>query len=186
MTDLSGIVHQLSIGPGGFPNHPVESAEVTKEGVVGDKVRHPKIHGRPDQAICLYSLEDLEKIKEKGFDLFPGAVAENITTEGIDFNLVRVGDVYQIGGVAAQITNYRTPCGNLEKEYGNGLNSHMWDERSKKYDYSSELWGMTGFYARIIKPGQINQGDSIVRITQGPDSCSKEYVDELKELSAKF
>ena len=43
----------------------------------------------------------------------------------------------------------------------------MFDERVKNNDYAAPKWGMTGFYAEVLQPGKVQQGDTIERIIEG-------------------
>ena len=123
---MRGRLYQINIGSGGVPKHPVREVEVLLEKVTGDDWNwsHEKIqengkpgkHGGQGKAICLYSAECLERLKKQGFQVFPGALGENFTTEGIDYHLIRIGDVYKVGSeVQICITSIRTPCSTIEK-----------------------------------------------------------------------
>lgn len=173
-----GRLHQINIGNGGVPKRPVEEVQVSLDRVIGDDWNwsHEKIqangkpgkHGELGKAICLYSIECLERLKKQGFQVFPGALGENFTTEGIDYATVRIGDVYQVGSeVQIRITSIRTPCSTIENAYGKGISSAMCDERVKKCDYASPRWGMTGFYAEVLQPGKVQQGCTVERILEG-------------------
>ncbi len=170
-----GKLHQINIGSGGVPKQRVCVAEVTVERVLGDDWNwsHEKIqpngklgkHGGKTQAVCLYSLECLEKLKASGLEVFPGALGENFTTEGIDYHSVRIQDIYRVGPeVQICITKIRSPCLTIVKAYGQDILSAMCDERVKQCDYSSPKWGMTGFYAEVLQPGFVREGDNIVKI----------------------
>ena len=115
---MSGIIYQLNIGSGGVPKLPVPQARVTRERIEGDdwnwavnKIQlnnKPGGHGGSLQAICLYSLECLARLRGQGFPVFPGALGENFTTQGIDYSQVRTGDTYQVGSVVQiRITRLR-------------------------------------------------------------------------------
>ena len=119
-------------------------------------------HGGSGKAVCLYSLECLERLKESGFAVFPGALGENFTTEELDYHAVKLGDVYQVGAeVQIRITKIRAPCGTIAAAYGKDITSAIWDERVKKCDYTALKWGMTGFYAEVFQAGRVLQNDAM-------------------------
>ena len=76
---MTGSVVQLSISRGGVPKHPILLANVTPLGIAGDHQAHPEIHGGPDQALLIVSSEAIDEINAKGYNLYPGALGENIT-----------------------------------------------------------------------------------------------------------
>ena len=59
-------VFQINISDGGVPKLPVQSVEVTADGLAGDRQRNLKYHGGPDRAVCLYSLERLLALQDQG------------------------------------------------------------------------------------------------------------------------
>ena len=63
-----------------------------------------------------------DELREKGFDILPGQMGENITTRGIDLlGLLSTDTVLKIGNTAAiQITGLRNPCVQLD-EFKQGL-----------------------------------------------------------------
>ena len=178
---MSGIIYQLNIGSGGVPKLPVPQARVTRERIEGDdwnwavnKIQlnnKPGGHGGSLQAICLYSLECLARLRGQGFPVFPGALGENFTTQGIDYSQVRTGDTYQVGSVVQiRITRLRQPCGTIRTVYspgakrGEGIESAMWDAQIKQGDVMSPKWGMTGFYAEVLVEGTVKKWDRIEKI----------------------
>lgn len=70
MTDI-GRVAQINVSPGGVPKLPVASAQVTAQGLVGDRQKNLKYHGGPDRALCLWSLEVIETLLAEGHPIAP-------------------------------------------------------------------------------------------------------------------
>ena len=50
-------IFQINSSNGGVPKLPVQGAKVTSLGLEGDDHNNKELHGGPDKAICLYSLE---------------------------------------------------------------------------------------------------------------------------------
>ena len=70
-----------------MPKYAVPEGRVTLTRVAGDDWNDKKFHGLPGQAICLYSLELIAELTREGFPIFPGALGENFTTEGLEYPL---------------------------------------------------------------------------------------------------
>lgn len=134
-------------------------------GLEGDAHAHPRYHGGPQQALLLVSEEDLDALKAQGWPLFPGALGENLTTAGLDFRGVRIGQRYRAGEAIVEITKVRQPCGTLDV-YGAGIQSAVFDRAVKAGDAASPKWGLAGFYAAVIQPGWIRTNDIIVLLDQ--------------------
>ncbi len=156
-------VVQISISQGGVPKRAVSEAEVTPGGIVGDAWAHPQIHGGPGHAILLVTAEGIEELVTQGFPLFHGALAENITTLGLDRRSVRDGHRYRVGGVVLEISKRRAPCSTLNV-YGTGIQAAIFDAQMKAGDPESPRWGLSGFYASVIRTGLMRVGDSITLI----------------------
>jgi MOSC domain-containing protein YiiM len=143
---MAATLVQLSTSPGGMPKLSVPSARVTVAGVEGDWQRNRKYHGGPGRAICLYSSELYDWLKEQGFILEWGSLGENFTTAGIDLYELAPTQQLEIGQCVIEITAVREPCRSLSK----------WDSRLKKV-----IEGRSGWVAKVIREGRVAQGDAI-------------------------
>jgi MOSC domain-containing protein YiiM len=157
---VTPLVVQISISNGGVPKRAVPSAEVTRGGIVGDRWRHPQIHGGPRKAILLITAEGIAELSAQGFPLYPGALGENITTRGLDRGSFRLGQRYRIGEVVIELSEIREPCRTLNV-YGRGIQAAMYDAQTRARDPASLRWGLSGFYASVARPGVIRAGDAI-------------------------
>jgi MOSC domain-containing protein YiiM len=153
-------VVQISISQGGVPKRTVPSAEVTRGGIVGDRWRHPQIHGGPYKAILLITAEGIEELSAQGFPVYPGALGENITTRGLDRRSLRLGQRYRMGEVVIELSEIRVPCSTLNV-YGKGIQAAMYDAQTRAGDPASPRWGLSGFYASVVREGVIHDGDAI-------------------------
>ena len=160
---LTGSVFQLNISPGGIPKYAVAQGVLTPLGLEGDDHAHPQVHGGPQKAILLIGNEDIEHLKSLGYKVYPGALGENVTTTGIDFRQVRLGQRFRVGQTFIELTRVRVPCSTLDiyNDSGRRIQDAIFDERVKAGDPSSPRWGLSGFYARVIEPGIIYQNDII-------------------------
>ena len=162
---MTGSIIQINISPGGIPKRPIPEAMVTAEGIRGDRWSHPDIHGGPNQALLLITSEGIDELIEQGFPLFPGALGENLTTLGLDRRQMRIGQRYRAGEVFIELTKRRAPCATLNM-YGPGIQQAIFDTQVKAGDPSSLRWGLSGFYARVLRGGAIRPQDPIALIEQ--------------------
>ena len=162
---MTGSIAQINISRGGIPKLPVAEATVTHEGIVGDSWAHPHIHGGPKQALLLICSESIEELMAKGYPLYPGALGENLTTNGLDRRQMRTGQRYRIGEVLIELTKVRAPCNTLSV-YGAGIQAAIYDPQVKAGDPSSPRWALGGFYAAVLKPGAIREQDIITLVDQ--------------------
>ncbi len=154
------VIIQINVSAGGVPKWPVASGLITPLGVAGDAHAHPQIHGGPLQAVLLIAAETVDELKARGYPVFYGALGENLTTRGLDRRELRVGHQLRAGGAILEITKRRGPCTQLDV-YGPAIKQEIYDARVQAGDYTSPRWGMSGFYARVIRPGPVHPDDSI-------------------------
>jgi MOSC domain-containing protein YiiM len=138
---------------------------ITPLGLEGDAHAHPNIHGGPLQAILIVAAEVVEELTARGYPLFFGALGENLTTRGLDIRQLHIGDQVRAGGALLEITKPRGPCSTLDV-YGGSLQSEIYDRKVKERDPSSPRWGMSGFYARVIRPGPVQAEDIIAVVAK--------------------
>jgi MOSC domain-containing protein YiiM len=162
---MTGSILQINISPGGIPKRPIPDAIVTAEGIRGDRWSHPDIHGGPNQALLLITSEGIDELIEQGFPLFPGALGENLTTLGLDRRQMRIGQRFRAGEVFFELTKRRAPCATLNM-YGPGIQQAIFDTQVKAGDPSSLRWGLSGFYARVLRSGTLRSQDPIALIEQ--------------------
>lgn len=101
------------------------------------------IHGRPgsQRQVLLMDTETLEKL-----DVVPGAVKENITTRGIDFQKLAPGQMLRVGESVLEITIPCDPCPRMD-EIRMGL--------------QEILRGQRGWLCRVVTGGKIRPGDPV-------------------------
>ncbi len=148
----------LQIGPRstttGIYKSPVEAAQISTLGLVGDHVADQEHHGGPDQAVYVYSAEDYDWWMEQlGEALQPGTFGENLTFSSFGAEPVRIGDRFRVGLVLLEVSAPRIPCSTLAARM-NDL------EFVKKFRQAAR----PGFYARALGAGRVQQGDPIQKI----------------------
>jgi MOSC domain-containing protein YiiM len=157
---VTGSVIQVSVSRGGIPKRAIPSGQLTEAGVAGDAWRYP-FHGGRRQAILLVTIEGIDELVSQGFPLFAGALGENLTTRGLDRRELRIGHRLRAGEAAIELTKVRTPCATLDV-YGSGIQAAIYDARVPAGDPASQRWGLSGFYASVVRPGTVAAGDTIV------------------------
>ena len=159
-------IYQINISAGGIPKRPIDAGQITFNRMDGDGWNDRTHHGLPGQALCLFSLELIEALREEGYPLFPGALGENLTTRHLDFHTLRLGDIFAVGNEALiRITKVRVPCRTITV-YGEGIMRATYDERVQAGDVHSPKWGRSGYYAEVLREGWIRPGDPIIVHTQ--------------------
>ncbi len=150
---VKGRVVQINISPGGVPKLPVAAARVTPDGLEGDGHRDLEHHGGPERALCLFSLEQIRALQAEGHRVTPGAIGENLTLEGVDWERVQPGAVLELGEeVRIEITRYTSPCFNIEPSFAGGDFARVSQKRHP---------GWSRVYAKVLQPGPIRQGDPV-------------------------
>lgn len=111
---MSGRIFHLARSDGGAPKHSVSEGMVGELGLEGDRQKHTKFHGGPTRALCLYSLELIQKLQAEGHPIYPGSTGENVTISGIDWSTLATGTRLQLGpDVTVELTETADPCKNI-------------------------------------------------------------------------
>lgn len=151
-------VHQISVSDGGVPKKPVLEARVTEQGVEGDRQRNLKFHGGADRAVCLFSLDLIERLQDEGHPIDAGSSGENLTLAGLDWAQVLPGVRVSIGPeVRLEIMSYTVPCDHNARWFREGEYNRI----SQKHNP-----GWSRVYARVLSEGVVKSGDE-VRIESG-------------------
>jgi len=156
---MTGTLLQVNVSRGGIPKQAIPSGVLTSAGLDGDAWRYP-FHGGPRQAVLLVTAEGIDELVARGFPLFHGALGENLTTRGLDRRALRFGQRLRVGAATIELTRMRQPCATLNV-YGPGIQKAMYDARVVKGDPESPLWGLSGFYAKVVEPGTVRPGDTV-------------------------
>lgn len=148
MSEGEGRIVSVNVSRGGVPKRPVPEGIVTDLGILGDAVKHTKIHGGPERALCLYSLERIDALRLEGAEIFPGAIGENVTISGLDWDEVVPGTRLALGECEVEVTRYTTPC-STTAPYVN-------DDMKRFHQDHSPGWSRV--YARVVKGGRLAPG----------------------------
>jgi MOSC domain-containing protein YiiM len=153
MTDdrRAGRVHQVNVSRGGVPKVPVPQAVLAELGFLGDSVAQTRIHGGPDRAVCLYSLERIEALRAEGHPVFPGALGENVTISGLEWGDVAPRARLALGESLVEVTRYTTPCITTAPYVSGDMTRYHQEHRP----------GWSRVYARVLRAGTVRSGDEV-------------------------
>jgi len=149
----TGWIFQINASPGGVPKTALPQGEVTFSGLNGDRQRNLDVHGGPERALCLYSLELIIKLQKEGHPIFPGAAGENLTLTGLDWDLVIPAAQLRLGrDLTVEVTRYTSPCSNIAYAFKEQVFTRI---SQKVYP------GWSRAYVRVLHPGVILPGDLV-------------------------
>jgi MOSC domain-containing protein YiiM len=145
-------IFQINTSSGGLPKSGHPTAQVNISGLVDDQHRDMEHHGGPDRAVCLYSLELIQALQTEGHPVFPGAMGENITVVGSNWEHIKPGAKIKLGGqVILEVTAFTVPCNNLIPFFLKGDFSRVSQLKHP---------GWSRVYTRVLQAGPIQIGDT--------------------------
>ncbi|MEO0971890.1 MAG: MOSC domain-containing protein [Pseudomonadota bacterium] len=101
-------------------------------------------------------------------DFASGQFGENFTIEGVDEDLVYVGDVFRVGTALVEVSQPRIPCFKLALKMGiDGFEQTFLNS------------GRVGFYFRVLEPGTVGAGDSFTLVGRDPAGMSVRRMSSL-------
>ena len=126
-------------------------------GLGGDEQADLSVHGGPDKAIHHYPADHYPfwRTMTGGNPLLdaPGAFGENISTLGMIEREVCIGDRFRLGTALVETSQGRQPCWKLGHRLGDPAAVSL-----------VVTHGFSGWYYRVIEPGQVRAGDEIALI----------------------
>lgn len=148
-----GLLAHLNRGDGGVPKLPIEEAYVDWNGIEGDVQKTREHHGRPFQALCLWSTEVIDRLRVDGHPIFPGAAGENLTLSGLPWDEVRPGTRLRIGDVECEVWAYAVPCRQNARWFADGDFERIHHDRTP---------GTSRVYATVTRRGNLRVGSDVV------------------------
>jgi MOSC domain-containing protein YiiM len=147
---VRGVVARISTSGGGVPKQPTDRADVGFGGLAGDSQQNRRHHGRPWQAVCLWSAEVIEQLQAEGHPIGFGSAGENLTVRGLDWSLVSPGLRLQVGSAVLQVSSYAIPCVKNARWFSDGDFSRL------------SRPGGSRVYACVLAEGAVRAGDAVV------------------------
>ena len=130
-------------------------------------------HGGEHRAVFVYQIESYRYWQEqlKRTDFVNGQFGENFTVEGLPDDAVCIGDRYRIGTALFEVTQPRVTCFRI------GI--RMNEPRMAALLTSS---GRPGFYFRVLREGEVGEGDDIVKAAEAAERMTVTDVNALLYL----
>jgi hypothetical protein len=78
-------------------------------------------------------------------------MGENLSTDALEEDRVRVGDIWRLGSARLQVCQPRSPCWKIDERFGcDGMAAFIDAQR------------LTGWYWRVLTPGEVAPGDGLL------------------------
>ena len=148
-TSKTGTVVGIQVSTNSVPKTSIARGMVNYDGLDGDRQMARTHHGRPWQALCIWSDEVIAHHANAGHQIARGSAGENITVSQLDWAKVRPGATLEFGSVKTQITAYAIPCKKNARWFSDGDYQRL----------SHELGAVSRVYCLVTQPGDIAVGD---------------------------
>lgn len=139
----------------------LEGLGVQGDAHMGKTVKHrSRVKKDPTQPnlrqVHLIHKELFEELSQKGYQIQPGNMGENITTQNLDLLNLPKNTILKIGDNAqVQITGLRNPCKQLNDFQSGLMNELVFKDETGKIIRKSGIMGI------VLTSGVIKPGDSI-------------------------
>jgi MOSC domain-containing protein YiiM len=138
----------------GIAKQPLPAATVlwlSLGNLAGDGQADLSVHGGPDKAVYSYPSEHLAAWEaDLGVLLGPAPFGENLSTRGVTEEAVCVGDRWRWDEAILEVSQPRWPCFKLALYHGRA-----------DIQVRMRASGRTGWYLRVIEPGEVTVGSAI-------------------------
>lgn len=149
-----GRIAGLFASGGGVPKTPISRADVGYRGVEGDRQAARQHHGRVWQALCLWSVDVVDRLRREGHPIAIGNAGENVSIAGLDWTTLRPGTRLALGDqVLAEVSAYSTPCKKNAGWFLDGDFNRMSHDREA---------GISRVYASVLRDGALTPGDAVI------------------------
>lgn len=154
--------------------HPVTGPRMVRRlNVDGDGQGDLGGHGGENRAVLVYQLDSYRHwAREFGRDdLEPGLLGENLTVEGLPDDEVCIGDRYHVGDVVLEVTQPRVTCYRAGMRIGEPRMAALLVAHRRP-----------GFYCRVVTEGELEAGQEIEKVADGPERMTVAEIDALLYL----
>ncbi|WP_454743516.1 MOSC domain-containing protein [Cupriavidus necator] len=178
MNTLTTTIGRLFAGGTGYLDHEghrsgifkteiFDRVRVDSQGILGDEHADKRVHGGPEKAVHQYAAQNFVQIARRfprsASLLVPGSLGENISAPIFCETNVHIGDIFSVGTAIFQVSQPRSPCWKINHRFG--------EERMSVY--VAQEW-ITGWYYRVLVPGDIRPGDTMTLLERQTDRFSIE------------
>jgi MOSC domain-containing protein YiiM len=148
-----GTVTRVNVSDGGVPKHSVAEGVVGWRGLDGDRQADRKHHGRPFQALCLWSAEVIAELTIAGHPIAAGSAGENLTLSGVDWDSLRPGVHLMVGTALVELSYPAVPCKKQTRWFNDGDFTRISHDRNPHW---------ARWYGWVRQPGRVQAGDAVV------------------------
>lgn len=148
----SGTIARINTSGGGVPKIAVAETRLSRRGLDGDQQDDRRHHGRPWQALSLWSSEVIEALVAEGHPIAAGSAGENLTLSGLDWSSLHPGALLIIGDATCRLTAPAIPCAKNNRWFADGDSQRIRHERHP---------GWSRWYAEVLGPGEVATGDRL-------------------------
>lgn len=153
MVLATGSLASINVSSGGVPKRRINGAQVSRLGLQNDAQTDKVHHGGPDRAVSIYSVEKIVALQAEGHPIDTGTAGENLTVEGLVWELIVPGVRLRIGeSVLLEVTSFTSPCHKIRRAFI--------DERFIRISQKVHP-GWSRVYARVIDEGDLKTGDRV-------------------------
>lgn len=149
--DVEGILASINTSNGGVPKKAESTGEIGWRGLTGDRQHSRVHHGRPWQAVCLWSSEIIADLALAGHPIGAGSAGENLTLSGLDWADVRPGTTVAIGDCRLEISTFAIPCTQNARWFVDRDFTRIHHDRGP----------VSRVYAHVVQPGTVCTGDAV-------------------------
>lgn len=149
---MTGTIDSIQTSAGGVPKGAVTEAHIDVGGIAGDQHASRKHHGRPWQALCVFSTEVIDALRAEGHPITAGAIGENLTVSGLDWSRMRGGLTISVGDVSGLTSSPAIPCYKIADRFIDGDENRVSHARHP---------GWARWYSSVLHGGTIRPGDTI-------------------------
>ncbi|MEM6907098.1 MAG: MOSC domain-containing protein [Pseudomonadota bacterium] len=163
------------------------AVQVLETGLAPDEQADRRVHGGPEKALHLYPLDHHDfwraMVTDPALLDQPGAFGSNLAIRNVTEADVHIGDRFALGTAIVEISQPRQPCWKVDHRFG-----------TKGMTAKIVQTGRSGWYFRVLEPGEVAAGDHFTRLEIGDPKWSVARVftaliagkasrDELAELA---
>ena len=107
-------------------------------------------------ALMILSMDIIQNLNQEGWPVKPGDLGENLTLSNMNYSMISPMQQFRIGEVEIEISFRCDPCMTLKhlSYIGNG----------KIKNFIKTLVNRRGWYAKVLKSGQIRKGSLVTKI----------------------
>jgi MOSC domain-containing protein YiiM len=143
---------------------------VFETNIEGDGQADLTVHGGKDKAVYAFSADAYPPWNEHYRQTFPwGALGENLTFDELDETKIGIGDVYALGECELEVSEPRFPCAKLAVRMNDPKSLKFFNDQARP-----------GVYFRVLKPGKIDRGQVLTKLSQEKEFVSVVDLFDLK------